>query len=313
MFTQTPNNYQSLYNEIDYQLELDEINTTLVQITDCNTGELLGVKKFYSTQSFSVNVAPIIRPYAIPNTPAIATQFETAERYGYATVKLFVATEDGSESYISTPLTFTISKSNESETGAITKLPTQRLISVGESDSITVRCETGFEINAYVKYYAAADEENSEVLLDSTTFSSTPDYSGIVTFHLLAKEVEGAERIEVIFEQANNQIAQIDYYMVERPNDAIRVAWVSSRGSVEHYTFAQTDAYHEYAESRQIALVSAFETFATRAAIAEMIASPKLWIADGDSYVDGYVVSDYIDTAPIDAIATLSVKIEIKK
>ncbi len=306
MFTQTPNNYQSLYDELNYQLELDETTTAMVQISDYNSGELLGVKKFYSTQSFSVNPAPIIRPYAIPASPAIATQFETTERYGYVTVKLFVESADGSESYISTPLTYTLSKSTESTTGAVTTRSTDRLISVGESDTLTLRCEHGFEIDVRVNYYGADD-----LLLESKTYSETPDDSGIRVFHLLAKEVEAAERIEVVCEQANVAIAQFNYYIVERPDDATRIAWVSSRGSVEHYTFAQTSECQEYAESRQMSLVSAYETYATRSAIAEMIASPKIWIADGGSYIDAYVISDYIDTAPLDTIATLSVKIGV--
>ncbi len=308
MFTETPNNYQSLYDEQQYRLETASASTFLIRITDYESGELLGVKKFYSTDDLLINISPIIRPYAIPQTPQQTTTFESAERYGYAIVDLAAISDEGTI-YTSGSRIFTISRGDESATGPVTTLSLQRLISVGEADSLTIRCAANVTVRADVNYYSVEeDDEATETLILSSSYTATPDASGILTLHLLAKEIDQATKIKVTFWQSDENIAQYDYYIVERAADANRIAWISSRGSIEHYTFAETEAHKESAEGDEWSLVSAFETYATRSAIAEMIFSPKIWIeAVGEGYRQGYMVSEYIDSAPLDSIATLSV------
>ncbi len=312
MYTQLPINYSSLYDELQYRLQITSKKDVTIVINDYNSSECIGVKKFYSTSDLTLNVAPIIRPFAMYTLESNPTGFLDNARQGFVTVQLEASADD---TIIATSVdhTFTLSHSRESANSIVSTMPHQRLLSLGEQDIITVIGETNSAINAtlYMKLL-----ENGEYVTIQTKYASgSTDSSGIAQLAIrLDSEItnigETIERIVVDISQNSAVIDSMEYIVSKKTHTATRVAWVSSRGSIEHYTFSTIENQQEKTDSTVITLLSAFETYETRSIIAEMISSPQVWVVVDDEYLEAQVVSNSIETSPFDAVATIEVELE---
>ncbi|MFR9620686.1 MAG: hypothetical protein SNH63_05635 [Rikenellaceae bacterium] len=310
MFTQTPENYQSFLGDLVYRFETEYTTDIIMDIRDFESGETLGVKKFYSSPDLYLNIAPIINTLVECSTPSATTGFVDPLTQGCVTIEVEAFDSEYDSLHTTLPLTFTLSRNTETTPALLTTLAQQRLIASGERDLLTLLGETNAPITAIVKRYSESAEEYY-TLLASNTYTSSTNESGLAAFALAVDESETCDKIEVSIVQSGEEVAAISYFLVENPTSAMRLAWVSSRGAIEHYTFAEVKARAVKSACDQITLLSAYEAYDTRWAIAEVISASQVWLFVDGQYREVEVVSSSIDTAPLAEIALVEVCVEL--
>lgn len=316
MFTQIPNNLSSLYSELQYSYYSSSTQDMTFQIRDDETGLLLGVKKFYSTNTAQLNIAPHVRPYAMPTIDSYPMGFISTYHNGNIAVYLTMEEDD-----VTSPTRqFTISRSDLDLRGLLSTMPSVRTIADGDSDHLYIAAEEGYQVTVTVKKYLTpwsasyerpyAEGEFEEQLTSTSTYTATPSGENILIFNFVAsaavEEHEGyIERVEVSVEQQSVTIAQLTYQIVDSSDDALRLAWVAESGSIEHYTFPVVKSDYLGEEfARRVTLTSAFEGYATRAALAAIVRSPRVWVDDDGVYIEAKVESEAIS---VDANSSLGV------
>lgn len=127
--------------------------------------------------------------------------------------------------------------------------------------------------------------------------------AGLYLFRLDTRDFPQAERIRV----DAGSCGTVCYTLIPSPQGSVRLAWRSSAGSIEHYTFpvvrettvetVRRDAHGPdgrttagAVQERQHTLVSAYEAPRVLEALAELHATPSLWIAKADGYIPADIV-----------------------
>ncbi|MFI3304178.1 MAG: hypothetical protein SNF68_06030 [Rikenellaceae bacterium] len=320
MFTTYPENYESLYSELIYSYSTtysqddyaEEEGDITIYIVDSTSDEIIGVKRFYSTSTAEINVAPIIRSFAYPNVVTAQSGFVTDSNSGTVAVMLVDSSDQVTESR-----RFTLSRSEESEVGLLSSLPVMaRTMTLGESELLTFRVDPQLPITVEQRQYIVEREEAVAV----KSYSIEAQISGFATFNIVAEALEeqldvveeqSLDSIELSIYQSDELVEKLRYIIVDSPVDPIRLAWISSRGSIEHYTFpVVTQRSYQAGVSNTLTISSAFETYAVRRAIAEIVESPKVWIAiDTGGYLEVTVESEAVELAAISDIGCVELKI----
>ena len=92
--------------------------------------------------------------------------------------------------------------------------------------------------------------------------------AGLHLFRFDTRDFPGAERVTV----DAGECGAVNYSVIPAVRDGVRLAWRSSAGSIEHYTFPVVRTMTVRAERRE--------------------AEGPVWIAEGDVYTPGCVVTD---------------------
>lgn len=129
--------------------------------------------------------------------------------------------------------------------------------------------------------------------------------AGLYLFRLDTRDFPQAERIRV----DAGSCGTVCYTLIPSPQGSVRLAWRSSAGSIEHYTFpvvrettvetVRREAHGPdgrtaagAVQERQHTLVSAYEAPRVLEALAELHATPSLWIAQADGYIPADIVPE---------------------
>ena len=161
-----------------------------------------------------------------------------------------------------------------------------RTISPGESDELTLLCDEACTITVTAQ---AGDSATAE--------SYRTKSGGVLVFRLDTRDFPDAETLTV----DAGKCGSVTYTVVPAVSGGRRLAWRSSAGSIEHYTFpieksvtAETVKDRAYGTDghltaaarteRRTTLVSAYETRAVLEALSEITASPEVWLAEGGGY-----------------------------
>lgn len=299
--TQTQPYYTPLGQRTDYTVKSSPASTFDVRIIDTWTEEPFAVRRFVDTAEATFDVAPCIRRaivYAPQNgktgfskdrnrsrtiilfaQPAATTEAEAAASRVYSTDKMFYAANDSA-----TP------------PALLTTMPRARLISPGEQDELSILTAVFPKATVTADNPATGDAEGCNFAIST---------SGLVQFRIDPEEFPGAERIEVAIEGCEPVV----YTVVPPLPEGRRIAWRSSAGSVEHYTFPIEETVTVVAEKTRIygpdghgaattaaetrvRLRSAFEGREVLEALAEILVSPEVWQVDRDGYTPIDVTSD---------------------
>lgn len=321
MFTTYPNNFQSFYAELKYHFSTEQEGDITLYVTD-STGDLTyGVKRFYSTSTAEINVAPILRGYAIP--PYSISQSGFVDTAGALNVCVSDQVPGSEVSAIqSEQRIFTLSKSDESERGVLTTLPTQcRAISLGEGEILSFRVDPNYAVSVVERQYLFGSEE----LFASRSYECDEELSGLARFAFVAERIESDEasdeaselsdtpldRIILEVSQAGEVIAEVEYCVIDEPLESLRVAWVSSRGGIEHYTFpvVVTTSVDSYCE-RSVTLRSAFESYDIRKALVEIVESPKVWVIEEGEAYEAELGSSSMELSPRAELAAVELMVK---
>ncbi|MFI3259658.1 MAG: hypothetical protein R3Y16_06135 [Rikenellaceae bacterium] len=313
MFTNYPTSYQSLYSELIYSHETATEGDVTLFISDSTSDEVLGVKKFYTTTTADINIAPIVRAAAYPDPELSQSGFITEQSPCLVEVTVSDADQTATSSR-----TFTLSREEESEVGLMSSFDSSdRLIALGEGEWLTLRVDPEKAIEAEIRQYAYGSDRVSA----SRLYTLAAQSSGVVTFAVVAEwlsQQSGSlsdielDYFEVIFSQDDETIAEVCYSVIDDYEEPTRLAWISSRGSLEHYTFPVVSERVISSERKQsFTLTSAYENYTTRKAIAEIVESPLVWLVSGAEYREVSLASDSVEVEPRRELTVIEVKISM--
>ena len=312
-FQTTPGPLVPAGQRAEYRLESDRARTFDIRLTDLQTGELLGTKRFAEVAEAAFDASPIVR-HRLHFKPlkSRTSGFMVPEDRRCRVAATAVAADDPDRPVVSAETLFHAGSAESPVPSFATTMPRQRLIAPGEWDELTL----------------LSDEMPQITVTAAGPAGETRRVYNVVNFHvnlfrLHADDFPDAERITVEARAGG----KIEYAVLPAPTGARRIAWRSSAGSIEHYTFP-TEAEATLAVSksravgpeglatvavaaeRRLRLRSAYETRETLEALAEIVASPQVWIATDEGYRPVDVLTE---TATIHRHGVLSLlEIEIR-
>lgn len=293
-FTQIPRQYAPLGGELRYAVGQETAGDIDIRIVRAGDGTLLGAKRFASVAEASFDAAPYVRRALQFRPSAGSTGLRTVSDRS-VTVRVEAAAA-GSEAIDATApeRTFRPGSKAVEAPGMLTTMPLGRLIPEGACDELTF---VTAGVHAMTVTAQAGDTTTADRFLVTA--------EGLYAFRLDTRDYLGAETITV----DAGTCGAVVYTVIPHPEGAQRLAWRSSAGSIEHYTFpvVRTTTLRtakQRAEGpdgriaavtsadRETLLVSAYENRAVLEALAELTASAQVWLAEGDDYTPVDVVTD---------------------
>lgn len=185
----------------------------------------------------------------------------------------------------------------------ITSMPQQRTIRYGESDRLLFYCLSDFTVTIT----AVSDDGQTDV----REYMWTGD-GGLVTLRLRTSDFASTtSRITI----SANRMTVAEYDVESSDSDALRLAWRTRSGSVEHYTFPVVARRTAVSGNRTVRLAdgtctvtgechtqivarSQYEAEETVAALAGIVTSPQVWAEDeaAGGYVSVVVETQQVTT-----------------
>ncbi|WP_281511631.1 hypothetical protein [Alistipes finegoldii] len=324
-FTQIPQQYAPLGGELRYTVTAAAAGTIDLRITDTGSADLIGARRFAGSASVSFDAAPCLRR-AIRFSPVTgSTGFHVAEGRCIAAVVEAGMTPAGEtagetapangEKAVSPERTFLPRRNIVAAPALLTAMPSVRTISPGESDELTLLCDEACTITVTAQ---AGDSATAE--------SYRTKSGGVLVFRLDTRDFPDAETLTV----DAGKCGSVSYTVVPTVSGGRRLAWRSSAGSIEHYTFpieksvtAETVKDRAYGTDghltaaarteRRTTLVSAYETRAVLEALGEITASPEVWLAEGGGYTPLDVTTPAVVVHRHAAVSCLEIEIRSKR
>ena len=314
-FTQIPEQGAPLGEELRYTVVHETAGNIDIRIFDASNNMLLGAKRFASVTTATFDIAPYLQR-ASRFVPTIGgTGFCSAPQRSVTTVVEAVATEDETIAAVAPARTFSPGTETTGISGLRTTMPLNRLIPAGVCEELTFL--TG-DICTVTVTAQAGDTTMAE--------SYRSPKAGLQLFRLDLRDFPEAETLTV----DAGVYGTVVYSVIPTGQGSVRLAWRSQVGSVEHYTFpvVQTDTIYSnkrQAEGpngriivaaktdRERLLVSAYESQPVLEALAELTASPDIWIVEGDTYIPTEVTTNEAVVRRHGTLCCLEIAIRPKK
>ena len=283
-FIKQPDQFASIYGDLSYSFTGASTSELLLNILDVSNGKTLGSKRYFNTTSGTTNIAPMIRKN-IRFTP------QTGRIGFYEAKDRCISVQLSGENTFSEVRTFLATKDQATTSSLLTSMPRQRIIAYGEYDEITCLIPSNYSI-----------------VLQSDTLSNPITYNydkgePLTLFRLetgyFAPSVKKIS-LEIVVE--GETIDRIDYTVVSESERGCRLAWRSTAGSIEHYTFPVVKSIIQKTDKEQIysstsgytdigietvqttTLVSAYEPNSTIIALSGLFTSPQVWRVQDTQY-----------------------------
>lgn len=277
-----------------YRLQLDEPGNIDLRIRDSASGDLLGGKRFVNVSLADIDIAPRIRD-AMTFTPSTGeTGFKPVDgRVVKASVEALRPGSDTIELSVGAR-TFIPGDQSSRQSEAWTTMPLNRLIPAGEADEISIYH------NRYCNFLVTGSGPGTTV---AQQFES-PLY-GLQAFRLNTADFPDCDTITV-----DTGLGQrIVYTVIPASQQAMRLAWRSHAGSIEHYSFptlretalrvdrqliesAEGHRITAAGVRRETTLVSAFELPEVLEALAELTSACDVWSVRKNLYTPVEVLTD---------------------
>ena len=294
-FKTTPGRLVPAGQRAEYRIASDRTQTIDIRLTDSQSGELLGTGRFAEVAEALFDAAPIVRRHMrfLPKRSR-ASGFVAMEDRCRTVIATAFPTDDPDNPIVSEASIFYAGTEEATVPSFITTMPLQRLIAPGQQDELTLLSDETPWITI------TAEGPDGEKRHAYNTFNSF-----VNPFRINADDFPGAERITVEARSGG----KVEYTGVPVPQGARRIAWRSHAGSIEHYTFPiETETAVEVSKSRirgvegrstvavaagrRMRLRSAYETREMLESLAEIVASPEVWLADDERYIPVDVTTD---------------------
>jgi len=316
-FTQIPPEYAPLGGELRYTVTTPETATLDLRIADAGNGTLIGAKRFAGVTSASFDAAPYLRRAVafVPTTGS--TGFHMADgRSVAAYIEAQTAQAAGTAPSVHSPLrTFLPCRTNVTAPALLTSMPLVRLISHGECDELTLFSDEAVTVTVTAQAGTTATAESYRTAT-----------GGLHVFRLDTRDFPEAETLAV----DAGTCGSVAYTVIPAFSGARRLAWRSSAGGIEHYTFpieksesvetTRQRAYgaegHLVAQTRterRTVLVSAYEPRAALEGLSEVLSSPDVWLAGDDGYTAVDVVTEKSVLHRHGAVTCLEIEIRPKR
>ncbi len=246
---------------------------------------LLGAKRFAAVTAAEFDIAPYLRRRVrfVPATGG--TGFHPAAGRT-VTVLVEAAATDGNAEAVSPARTFRPGAETAEAPCLLTSMPLSRLIPEGACDELTLLTEGPCTVTVTALTGDTASAESYRAA-----------EAGLQVFRLDLRDFPDAESLTV----DAGACGTVVYTVIPARQEAVRLAWRSRAGSVEHYSFpvVQTTVVRSVRQQaygpdgrtpataetdRETVLVSAYEGREVLEALAELTAAPEVWIVRGDTY-----------------------------
>lgn len=286
-FTQTPSDYAPLCGPLVYAFSDTAPRTFDLTVVDLNLDASVGAKRFCDVSSGTFDAAPYLRRRVSFRPEPGPTGFVVPwDR----TVPAVVET-DG----IRTPARNFLPRATAAAAPALlTTVPWQRLVVRGACEEFTLLTDT--PVSATVEAFRGGE---------TTATSYTAPRAGLVLFRLDTADFPDADILTVQFDRFSRVVCEITAPFEE----GCRLAWRSSAGSLEHYTFpvvkeerVETQRTRLHTEPdcaagvvrswRLLTLLSAYEPAQMLAALAGILSSPQVWLVAEGRYTPVEVLTD---------------------
>ena len=313
LFTRIPQQYAPLGGELRYAVSQETAGNIDIRIVDAAAGPaegigataspgganeagtagqtgdgsaLLGAKRFAAVTEAGFDIAPYLRR-RVQFVPATGgTGFHPAAGRT-VTVHVEAAATGGAVEAVSPARTFRPGAEAAEAPCLLTSMPLRRLIPEGACDELTLLTDGPCIVTVTAE---AGDTATAE--------SYRASEAGLHLFRLDMRDFPGAERVTV----DAGTCGTVVYSVTPAVQGQVRLAWRSSAGSVEHYTFPivrTTTVRTERREAegpqgrvvaaaetdREIVLVSAYETRSMLEPLAELTATAAAWIVTEKCYI----------------------------
>lgn len=298
-FTQIPASYAPLGGAVNYTVTSDAPATIELRIRRRDPAipgalQLLGAKRYVGVTSAVCDVAPLLRRcfQFTPTTPGTGLR-TAANRTAILVVEARIAGRE--ESAVAAPeRTFVPWTTALRIPALLTTMPRQRLLAPGEHDELTLLAAAPLTVE--VTASAHGEERVARYELPA---------AGLHLFRVEASDFAGAEQVTV----DAGSCGTVRYTLLPNPEGSCRLAWRTTAGSVDSYTFPverevrlcaskrrcygrEGYAAATVAAEERIVVESACEEGAVAAALAGLVTAPQVWRVEGTRYTPVDVVSD---------------------
>lgn len=300
MFTSYPTSGESLYDQLIYSYESSQKSDLELTITNSANITDTYVKKLYDVTSASINVAPLFRYSAIPKL-SVKSDGIYPSSDGYAAVVVSCG------GYSTTKRIFTLAKHTISINNIITSMSLDRLIGVDESEIIRIYTPENESVTAQL-YGTNSEGEEGELI---TEYSIIDNHDGMLELVFKCPDVEYDQlTLNIYYTDTTHSLN----YTVTKPyhiGESVRLAWLSSAGSIEHHTFPIVKGKSMNSDgSYSYTLLSAYAPDSYVEAIAEIVSSAAVWIVEDDEYRKVEVESDMAPIKDCGSLSYLELKIK---
>ena len=304
LFSQLPPTYAPIGQPLLCTLSQITAPSVEVQIHLAPHG-LIGTKRFVNQSSVTFDIAPYLAHRALIDIPHGATAAEfRIDRL--LEVKLCAVTAN--ETVETAPMMLRPARRSESAPTLLTTLPAVRLLAEDESDELSFLAP-----DSQILQVRVIHRDESE-----TTTTQLVRGSGICCYRLVAADYPDADCIVV----EGSATDRVQYTLTPPLEGSCRLAWLSSRGSIEHYTFPTTKCIeHEVDKSRaygadgfcaprsereeRLVLQSAFETESMMQGICELLDSEQVWRVNKGLYERVDIVTESAKINTLSGFSTL--------
>lgn len=309
-FQQTPPPFSPALKEAYYILADEQNRKTDLIVTFLNATShfAIGQQEHRNIRNLRLNVAPYVRglfDFQIEQSPTgvypASKRKVDVEVLCEQTIypPLSNATPPPIHQQISHTSSYILAEHRpESLPAILTTMPKERLIGKRERDELTILTEEPLQIVM-------------TILLDDGTVQAQ-NYpiqdTGIHLFRLNMEEFPSAKEVTIDCGTKDS----VHYCVVNLPTQAVRIAWQSREGSIEHYTFPQIASHNLCFSGHKIrteqgnknlgkgihhlVLRSAYESQPILEALAESIVAEKVWKVTPQGYLPIEVTTDHIKT-----------------
>ncbi len=341
-FSYYPNGLEPVAEAVRYSITSKEPATVNLRLEEARTGQLLATKRLVGVTSADLDAAPVLRrTFRFLPTEGESRIHTIGER-----ICMLVATIDGSAAttaegaenstattaegaseplptppdpvvpdVLTTPAALFFA-SNRAVTAPeiLTTLPAKRTIGPRECDELTI--------------YA---EHEGSLTVEATTPAGVtrrqfPFAVGAQLFRLNAADYPAAEQLRVVVEG----VGTVEYAVQAVPDGAVRLAWRSSHGSIEHHTFPTVAKRVVAATRREACGTEGYVTVRSGAevrrrllsehlpdevmeALWEVVVSPQVWEVTDEGYTPVRVLCDEATIHHYGAWAALEIEITESK
>ncbi len=301
MFINIPNNFSSMWGELIYEYNSTDESDILIEILDTESEETLGVKKFYSSSSAQLNLAPILFETSLPEASQLQFSSTITAACGFPSVAL----SDGDTSC--EVRTFTFADSTISAPAALSSMPENRLLCKGERDIITIIAEDLAQLSYTITATRLSDGESVTLQKDSYSISSQ------ALQHTISADSFSAtyQALYYTLYSGGEAIASRNYTLSSEATTGYRVAWLSKRGSIEHYTFPVVEEQNYLSSGATTrTLRSAYGTAEEVEALSEIISSPCVWRVSGDEYSELEILTTEQQIRSLGELMIVTIKVQ---
>ena len=304
-----PSHYSPVTKPVCFEVECSTSQDFEVDIIDDATDTVIGRKSFIATKNCSIDIVPYIyRDFAVEPILSQNCLIQNALQRSYHI-------EIGD--CISPSVLLSTNRRAVELPTLLTHMPNHRSMSHDECDQLLLFVDSAAPITVEC---VASTGENVVLEMSSSC--------GVVDIVATAAEFsEDVRQLELFITAGSHQFEPITYSIRKHYGEQRRIAWLSSLGSVERYTFPVIAASYRTAERctyrsaegttrtatlswrRVEKLVSDYECRSLLCSLADVVSGSDAWIIDGDTLLPTIVEDRTMEAHQIGAVGYLQVEV----